>query len=722
MKRLNYRHILSILITFTFVMLSIFVFPNALGRVFEGVRDLGLSVAFYCIKIFGGVSSLKPTVNNLPKIPFFSKPGTAAPSLPNTPSTNMPTSWELFRQGFNTYWVNWANMDNFKAYLLVVNDVMIKFAMVISILLPIVILLYQLLKKLLNVPNNNYDEDTKPLVVFKKITSRPYRACKRFISSYVEFLKGHRFYYILWLVIWAYNFNLITIVLEFFAFYFYFMISFDFGAIYRQVYKLFMDLSVAFKFIPPPIWVVIALWVLSALCKKIAYKRLSIYERRNCGFINERPIVYMVCGTMGKKKTTAITDMALSQEVMFRDKAFEKILENDLKFPFFPWINLENELRTAMEFHQIYNLATVSRFITKKKQRYYKNPGAEKIFGYDVNKYGATFNDELKVVDIWSVIETYSKLYFIYIIQSSLLISNYSIRTDAILSDLGNFPLWNSDFFKRDSRLIDSFSRHAHILDFDTLRLGKKVIDNNDKADSFEFGVVLITEVGKERGNNLELQEKKKKDLEANQKNDLFNSWLKMVRHSATVDNFPFVKVITDEQRPESWGADARDLCEIVNIAESGELKLVLPFFTLFDIFYDLIFGRFVRLYYDFRYIRGDNSLPMYILKTFISKVHNFRQRVYNRYGVCTLKVEVENGTLEGTYKKQRYYLSSKKIYSKRFSTDCFSDFFIQKSLRTRYGLDDLLEYKKERATFSELAEQNSYFVNDLLRGIKDNE
>lgn len=193
-----------------------------------------------------------------------------------------------------------------------------------------------------------------------------------------------------------------------------------------------------------------------------------------------------------------------------------------------------------------------------------------------------------------------------------------------------------------------------------------------------------------------------------------------MVRHSATVDNFPFVKVITDEQRPESWGADARDLCEIVTIAESGAVKLALPFFSLFDIFYDFVFGKFVRLYYDYRYIRGDNSLPMYLLKTLVAKVHHYKERTYNKFGVCTLKVEVENGTQDGAVKKQRYYLSSKKIYSKRFSTDCFSDFFVQKALRTKYGLEDLAEYNNERATFSELAEQNSYFVNDLLKGVSD--
>ena len=55
------------------------------------------------------------------------------------------------------------------------------------------------------------------------------------------------------------------------------------------------------------------------------------------------------------------------------------------------------------------------------------------------------------------------------------------------------------------------------------LRLGKKVMENNPKAGSFEFGVASITEIGKERGNNLELKEVKKGTDEANQKNDLFN-------------------------------------------------------------------------------------------------------------------------------------------------------------------------------------------------------
>ena len=114
------------------------------------------------------------------------------------------------------------------------------------------------------------------------------------------------------------------------------------------------------------------------------------------------------------------------------------------------------------------------------------------------------------------------------------------------------------------------------------LRLGRKVLAENPQKDAFEFGVVVITEVGKERGNNLELREVRKNTLETNQKNDLFNTALKMERHPATVANFPFVRIITDEQRPSSWGADARDMAEIIHIREKSDFLLSnLSFFFL---------------------------------------------------------------------------------------------------------------------------------------------
>lgn len=713
-KRFDYRHIICVLITLGFLALAVFVFNYALGRVIEGGRDLGLSVGYYFCQIFGLENAVIPTVNDYPKIPFFDGlPLLSAPSAP------LPEAWADFQAAWGRYWQLWATKENFFGYLSSFRDILVIFCRWLIVLLPFFVLIVAVMNRFLHTQNNDYDRDTRPLKVFKWLSFHLYRPTRAWITEFFMFLKAHRAYWIIWAWTWAYSFNLIAIALEFFAYYFYFVVSFDFASVYRQFYKLLLDLSVPFMTIPLWVWVVLGVWLLDHFRKRVAAARLKHYEMRNRGFINARPIVFMVCGTMGKKKTTAITDMALSQEAMFRDKAFEKILENDLKFPNFPWCNLENELKRAMGHHEVYNLATVRYFMKKKAARWQKSPTRARLFNYDYERYGLTYDDKLKVVDVWEVAETYAQLYFIYVIQSSLLIANYSVRVDGILSDLGNFPLWDTDFFERDSRLMESYSRHAHILDFDSLRLGRKIVENNRNADNFEFGVVVITEVGKERGNKVELSEKKKSDGATNQKNDNFNGWLKMVRHSATVDNFPFVRVITDEQRPESWGADARDLCEIVHVCESGEMRLAMPFFSLAELLYSWLFGKFSDLYYRYRYIRSDNTFIMYLLKGVTAKIFCYYTGIYNRFGYCRLRVQVESGTQDGHLNENKYYLMSKKIYSKRFSTDCFSDFFTEKALRSPVGIDDLREYVTEKATFAELGTQNSYFINDLLEGLK---
>ena len=109
----------------------------------------------------------------------------------------------------------------------------------------------------------------------------------------------------------------------------------------------------------------------------------------------------------------------------------------------------------------------------------------------------------------------------------------------------------------------------------------------------------------------------------------------------------------------------------------------------------------------------------MHILKTFAAKIQHYYTGVYNTFGYCTLTVQVESGTQDGELTVHKYYLANKKIYAKRFSTDCFSDFFTEKALHSPVGIDDLREYVTEKATVGELQRQNSYFVRDMVRDFK---
>lgn len=706
MKRvIDYRHFVAIAFSLFFLALGIIFFFPAFYRLGEAGRDFGLSLAYYFKTLAGFEEKAVPPVNELSDVITL-------------PAFAFPTTFDGFKADWRAFFDRLVSKSNFFAYLDAVGALLLKVLIIASLVLPVIIMFVVLSKRLFFRANNDYDRDSVPLRVWRKFTRNIYSPVKSCVLGFVAFLRAHRFYVYIWLFTALLFFNGITILLEALAYFFYFAVSFDVLRLYRQVYKLVLDLSPLFRTVPWFLWAILALYLFCRFRKKIAFARLRHYEMRNRGFINSLPLVVMICGTMGKKKTTAMTDMALSQEAMLRDKAYELLLKNDMRFPYFPWIRLELELKRAIRYRQVYNLATVREWANKKAARFANSPCREKIFGYDYSLYGTEYNDSLKLLSVWDVICSYAQLYFVYIVQSSLIISNYSVRVDGLMDDAGNFPLWGSDFFSRDPRQADRQSRHAHILDFDSLRLGKKVLESGRFSDSFEFGCVLVTEIGKERGNNLENVEKRKKDETANQKNDLFNLWLKMVRHSATIDNFPFVKVFADEQRPESWGADARDLSSIVHIRDSGDHRLALPFFSLEEMFCEFISSRFERTYSEYRYLRGDNTLLMYLLKSIAGRLAHYRDRVHNRYGFCVLRIEVEDGSLNGDSALHKYYLMDKKIYSNRFSTDCFADFFAAKALRSSVGIEGFPEYATERATFAEMNAQHSYFFEDLKNGL----
>lgn len=689
----------TVIISLAFVALGA-VFWQSYVRFAESSRDFGLSVAYYFCELIGIDYFFTPTVTEYSGV----------------------LQWEIFLpsdlEGFTASAWNFFSLlidgENFAGYWSAVDDVMLVVAKVIAILLPCILVLWFVLWRMYRHGNTDHNRDTVPLRIFKAIAKWTYQPIKRAILSYRDYLSEHKAVWVCWIILWVFHLNAASIVMGFLAYYFYFVLSFDVGNLYVQVCKLFIDLQVIFRHFP---WwsIVTVCWLLfKRWRKKIALNRLRHFEARNCGFINELPIVSMSCGSMGKKKTTLITDMVLSQEVMFKQKALSILQQNDMKFPYFPWIAFEDELRACMEYGTVYNLASVKTWVALKWSRFIKHHNAKwQLYGYDCKRYGTDFDDALKISRLFDVLETYAQAYFIYVIQSSLIVANYSIRTDNALLDIGNFPLWLTDFFPKHRRLE---SRHAHILDFDVLRLGKKVLENNPKAGSFEFGVVAVTEIGKERGNNLELKEVKKGTDEANQKNDLFNSWLKMCRHSATVDNFPFIKVFTDEQRPESWGADARDLCDVIHIVSSGEQRLALPLYTIEEMISEWAFNRFMRLYEDFRFRRGDNTLLVHILKSITAWLWRRNLRIYNRFGYSILKIEKERGTMDGKTENKKYYLMNAKIYAKRFSTDCFSDYFNDMAKKSKTGLMDYIEYVTEKASVEELRMQNSYFINSLYR------
>lgn len=596
-KRKRIYVVLSACITAVFLSVGLTWCGKSYARLSETITELWTAMKYYFCELL--------EIGNATK-PFRPSDVLQGESvvLPSTPSE--------FRVKVRAYLALLIDSENVQAYWGKVGAVIENVARFSALLLPVAVGLVLLVKRIYATPNNDYNRDTLPLRVFRKLSGAIYQPIKRFVVEYRAYLKDNAKWKTVWLWIWLGNINFLSIGVAVIAYYFYFAVSFDVLSLYSRFVDLFKDLLLVIRHFP---WCISGALVWIAFCRLRENRARNILERneaRNCGFIKELPIVTMACGSMGKKKTTLTTDMALSQMVLFRQEAFRRLQKQDMKFPFFPWICFENEIKKCMEYGRIYNFASIRAWVAQKRERYEKH-GNEKwqLYGYDVGRYAMNYDSGLKTEDLFDVLETYAKLYFIYVIESSLLVANYSVLEEVVLYDSGNFPMRSYGFFSPATE----YTRFAHILDFDVLRLGKKVIANNPKAGSFEFGVVAITEIGKERANMLELKEMKKCADEANQKNDLFNAWLKMCRHSATVDNFPFVKVFTDEQRSESWGADARELADILYVVNSGKPKLALPFYTIEEMLFDWAFSRFTAVYYNFRHIRGDNTLLVHILK-----------------------------------------------------------------------------------------------------------
>lgn len=456
---------------------------------------------------------------------------------------------------------------------------------------------------------------------------------------------------------------------------------------------------------------------LNVWANKIGYDRLDHNELKNRGFINSLGIVTYIYAEMGEGKTTLLTSMALSNEVQLRDDALEVILECDMCFPNFPWLKLERTLKNAYARHEVYDKWSCIRFIRKLRDTYRENPCKENIFDYDIERYPVTFDNKLYVEDIWETIRDYALAYTIYTVQSALIVSNYSIRVDSLMYDLGNFPVWDCDFFKRDSRLIDSFSRHSHILDYDMLRLGKQMLENNPNRYAFGWGVWVMTELDKEAKNTLEQQELKASDEECNQKNDLMHVLFKMSRHACMIRHRNFVRILADMQRVENITANLRQIGQVALITGHDEEKVVLPWFSAYKLFSPALLSIKARLDNTFvndRVLRSDNRLITNAIEKIRSKIGQWDMRTRNVFGGKRLRIELQTGRMDGKVYEHEYIVQYKKDYAKRNGSDCMAGSFESRGESNTVGLDDMRTFADYIATQDELLYENSHWQKEL--------
>ena len=176
--------------------------------------------------------------------------------------------------------------------------------------------------------------------------------------------------------------------------------------------------------------------------------------------------------------------------------------------------------------------------------------------------------------------------------------------------------------------------------------------------------------------------------------------------------------VFFDDQRPESLGADCRELAYINQIAESSSLKLAMPFFWVEELIHEWLYPKYKDYSEEYNFYSGKKTLRYYLYTKFMATLHNFYVRTYNRYGYYCLTINQQSGKMDGAPIEKHYYLCKKKVYSDTFATDCYGAYLADST--SRAGIDNLPYYADVVPSCEEYDYQKSHLVENKLKNYSD--
>jgi hypothetical protein len=716
----NPKAVVCIVIIIASAVLGGVFFGQCYRRIWYALGDLWHSIIYYFAKLF---LDLDPdvTVNNLK--------GVELPRL-----IILPENIELFIIKLKIYGKMLITLESLNVYGNYISSLLLWLSYFILAAVPIVCIAVVLGGMYEKQVNNDYAQDTKPTHVARWIYERAYLPVKRRVCKFCKFVIKNKRYWQICAAVWLFNINGVTIIIEVLAYYFYFAASLDFSTLYLQVYKLLLDISLPLYILPSWVLWITALILFDVWRRHKAQKIIDKYEEHDEDVVADLPLSSFAIGSQGTQKTTFITDLALTMQKYFRQTALDKMIKISLRFPDFPWILLEKNIQFLCDRHYVYNLKTMRDWINtlrhyhnidgvnakraaarymRAHRRYNYNNG---MYGYDGTIYPTTYNDRLTVTDIFDAMQDYAQLYIIYCMISTLIVSNYGIRSDEVIDDKGNLPIVDNNFFKRNAAENIKRSQYSIINNFDGQRLGNKMCKDNPFVNAFELGIYAITEIGKERGNKDDYEGLKKSDETANPKNDLIPLDTMLDRHKCTVDFFPFVRNIYDDQRDQNLNAREREPVTVFAIQSSSDYKTPPVLFALDELLATFAGALYKKFYLIDRKNKGNNTLLKYVVDKIYNTINQHFIRITSKYSFSKVEFKVRCELVEGESQAVSYYLMKKKIHADRFNTAAYGGFYDYKYQNSTVGLNDCERYHSTTADIVELQKQNSYLINSLTK------
>ncbi|MBE5751036.1 MAG: hypothetical protein E7357_01340 [Clostridiales bacterium] len=551
-------------------------------------------------------------------------------------------------------------------------------------------------------------------------------------------------YRIVFIAIWMFNLNIATIGFEFIAWMLWVGPALGFYNIFTQIAKLALDLSVGIRTLPKIVSIVLGLWIFHKYRRHIGFERLSDLEKDDMQFLEDNPGNYTVVGKPRVGKTKLITLLARLENKRFRFRAKRKMMEDMKQFPALNWhavrqtvdnfrklpkFGLEyirgfcEELQSCFESRK--SMSDKERKGTLKNFQAQGYVGDDFIFGYDYEKFGMTYNNGLILIPIWRALTYYMEEYAIYT-SDSLVISNYPIRSTIRFKQRGRcFPVMKSNCFKLRPQDVESATTWSHIIPHDGLRLGVKYNPDGKYNNSIDSGLLVISEAGKEFGNQITNRGKDKAGG-CNPTNDLWMMNAKMISHAMTVNYECYTRIMVDEQRSGSIQTDFNELGTKLTLKRRTKDKIMMPFFALEEAAYMLICSAYDKIYEFYWSRHGKDCLTMHALSWLDGIINSHYVRTMNVFGSNDVKLRTTDESSGETMEKSKdetLHVMKGMTDGDVYDTGFFGIVYREKFKRSEVGGREKIPcFTSKSPTIPQMVFQQSHMYKEVFKYFKVDE
>lgn len=612
-----------------------------------------------------------------------------------------------------------ASWNNFLIWLSKAANVVLLLAMPLFI---IIFVYYNFI--IFRAKEGEANEQSKPLQLFILFQNKVYYPVKYYFIRQYQEIRYNKILFFSFLIIGLYNINAFSFALTFFAWYLYFVFSIDFVSIWFLFCKFLICISPLLHPFFWPFWIIGFIALMEYLKIRSAYNKLEDMYAKNDEFVDDLGIITGIYGVPGSGKNLLEIGIATQKERLLRVQAFNQLMEIRSEFPDFPFRYLEIEVEELKKTNKVVNKIQIEYYF----RDYFK--GKQEIYGYDLEIEKHEHYDKLKVAPIVDELIDYAQLYYIYI--SSLAASTYSLRYDKGIELTHAFPGLRYNFFHRDFR-DDQESENAKIFDLNLIRLNNQLDNENDGDDGvfkpnkdknitlFDFGLLTLSEFGKDRGNRYSNQARKEKKVKPS--NDGTSNCLGVLRHLTTVRYKQYGFMIWDEQKLSAFSGVEAAMAEtnIFISKQKKNQKLALPLWFFEGVIIDWFSSRYNYLYQKYIHLRNDQTLFSYIASHISSFFNNLSRNLVNTFGYRKIVLSLSGVNVNGAQEQRgedSFFLMNKIVFSNRYQTDCYKGFFDNLKRQAKEGINQFDSYRGKVATIEELVKTNGYFATELAQSI----